>query len=484
MSRLTRENALDHVVVVMFENRSFDNMLGWLYGADATAPSQFLPTANTTPFNGLNSELWNPKNEGYFNGDPADKVSIFDSATNMTTPNVDPEEGFHDVTEQIYGPDLPGENPRFPMMGFVVNYQRKVEPADSVEMMKPFSPRQVPVISALARSYAVSDAWYSSVPSQTWPNRSFVHAGTSNGNVDNGSLPNPLNWDVNTIFNVLDGIGVTWTVYADTDITPSLTRTMFPRLWPLEFDDHFKGFGDFQADCKTGSLPAYSFVEPSFMDRANDEHPPHNVTLGEQFLAAIWEAVSRSPAWNETLLIITYDEHGGTYDHVLPPSGAASPDVQSNPGREGFAFDRFGVRVPMIAISPWIKAGTVFRTDTNVPYDHASILATLRDWLEIPPDKMLTSKRIMDAPTLAQLVNSASARADIPDISAAATGTLQALEEWVEEKTEDPILNDLQASLVSGTAVRQSKNPAIVRDKVRTRKDALEYFTGQRMGHR
>jgi phospholipase C len=271
---------------------------------------------------------------------------------------------------------------------------------------------------------------------------------------------------------------------ADTEITPSLTRTMFPKLWPLEFDEHFKGFEDFQADCKAGSLPEYSFVEPSFVDKPNDEHPPHDVAEGEQFLLSIWEAVSQSPAWNEILLIITYDEHGGTYDHVLPPWGATCPDEKSNPGREGFTFNRFGVRVPMVVASPWIPEGTVFRTDTNVPYDHTSILATLRDWLEIPANKMLPSKRIADAPTLSHLLTSPSIRTDLPDITAAATGILTALKERIVEAIEDPEVNDLQASLISGTAVRLQQNPAIVRSKVRTRNEAIEFFREKKLGHK
>ena len=94
--------------------------------------------------------------------------------------------------------------------------------------------------------------------------------------------------------------------------------------------------------------------------------------------------MSQSPSWNETLLIITFDEHGGTYDHVLPPTGAATPDKASDPGQNGFRFDRFGVRVPTILVSPWIEAGTVFRSNTATPLDHTSILATVRDWLGIP----------------------------------------------------------------------------------------------------
>jgi phospholipase C len=475
---------IKHVVVVMFENRSFDNMLGWLYPSGEAQPSQFLPLTDGAPFEGLRPELWNPSNESYFSGAPPDKVPISSSAPGMTTPDVDPEEQFHYVSEQLYGTELPNEHPAFPMMGFVVNYQKKVSVAKSTQMMQPFSVKQLPVLSGLAKSYAVSDSWFCSIPSQTWANRSFVHAGTSNGNVDNGLLPNPLSWNVSTIFNVLSDIGIAWNVYADTDITPSLTRTMFPKLWPLEFNEHFKGFEDFQADCRTGSLPAYSFVEPSFIDQPNDQHPPHDVAAGEQFLLSIWESVSQSPAWNETLLIITFDEHGGTYDHVLPPWGATCPDHNSNPGREGFTFDRFGVRVPMVVVSPWIREGTVFRTDTDVPYDHTSILATLRDWLKIPADKMLPSKRIPNAPTLAQLLTLTSARTDLPDISSAASGMLAALKERFVEVVEDPELNDLQASLVSGTAVRLQQNPAIVRNKIRTRNDAIDFFREQNIAHK
>jgi phospholipase C len=475
---------IKHVIVVMFENRSFDNMLGWLYADGTPPPDRFLPGTNRAPFEGLNPALWNPSNESYFNGDPPAKVQISPSAPDTTTPDVDPEEQYQYVTEQIYGTEQPNEHPTFAMMGFVVNYQKKVSPAQSVQMMQPFSVGQLPVLSGLARNYASSDAWFSSVPSQTWANRSFVHAGTSNGNVDNGVLPNPLDWNVPTIFNVLSDIGIAWNVYADTEITPSLTRTMFPKLWPLEFDQHFKSFEDFQADCKAGSLPAYSFVEPSFVEKPNDQHPPHDVAAGEQFLLSIWEAVSQSRAWNDTLLIITFDEHGGTYDHVLPPWGATCPDDKSDPGREGFSFNRFGVRVPMVVVSPWIQERTVFRTDTDVPYDHTSILATLRDWLKIPGEKMLSSKRIPNAPTLSQLLTLPSARTDLPDISAAATGLLKALRERVVEAIEDPAMNDLQASLVSGTAVRLQQNPAIVRNKVRTRNDAMEFFLGHKIGHK
>ena len=210
------------------------------------------------------------------------------------------------------------------MQGFVVNYE-ETKAASPNQIMQTYSTTQLPVLTALARNFAISDAWFCSVPSQTWPNRSFVHAGTSNGNVDNGVITNPFHWDVMTIFNVLQSMGASWKVYNDS-FTSSLTRIMFPKLWSPLLNRHFQGFSDFQSDCAAGTLPQYSFVEPNFVSaEANDEHPPHDVAAGERFLFAIWQAISQSPAWESTLLLITFDEHGGCYDHVLPPTNAVVP---------------------------------------------------------------------------------------------------------------------------------------------------------------
>jgi len=346
-----------------------------------------------------------------------------------------------------------------------------------LQIMEPFSPQQVPVISALARNYAICDEWFCSVPGETWPNRSFVHAGTSNGNVLNGNPPHPDHWDVETIFNVLEKLGVPWRVYCDTTLTPSLTGLMFQSLWPFMLGplshDHFAHFDDFISDCRNGTLPRYSFLEPSFLKNPNDQHPPHDVIPGETFLWDIWQAVSSSPAWEKTLLLITYDEHGGTYDHVMPPWNAIAPDEKSNPGEQGFYFHRFGIRVPMIAVSPLISPGTVFRSDspTGIPYDHTSILATLRDWLQIPEDKMLPSARVKVAPTLAQLLTLREARSVTPVIArpgATPKPTLDAKP-----------LNNLQASLVSASAVQQGKDPKAELNRMTTRQHAIDFFDKQ-----
>ncbi|MBV8631142.1 MAG: hypothetical protein JOZ83_09485, partial [Silvibacterium sp.] len=430
---------IKHIIVVMLENRSFDNICGWLYKPGTPQPTQFLPAGSPQRFDGLNSSLFNPVHETYFNGQSAETYPIFDRANSTNMPNPDPKEDFDDVNYQLFGTEPPNPNPKWPNLGFVINYAKVTGTNIPVQIMEPFSPDQVPVISALATNYAVCDAWFSSVPSNTWPNRCFFHSGTSNGNTVNGTIPNPFLWDVRNIFNVLDDIDANWKVYHDTIFVPSLTWLMFPNLWPHL--THFATFDAFIDDCASGNLPQYSFIEPSFLASPKDQHPPHDVVAGEQFLYEIWQAVSQSPAWPETLLMITYDEHGGTYDHVHPPYGAAPPDAKSNPGEMNFAFDRFGVRVPCVLVSPWIQAGTVFRSPTSTPYDHTSLLSTLRDWIGIPAEKMLTSARIAAAPTLEHVLTLTTPRPDIPNIAVPA-------QEVQETSTFRPV-NPLQQSLVS-----------------------------------
>jgi phospholipase C len=460
---------IEHIVVVMLENRSFDNMCGWLY-RDAPPPSHFLPASTSSrPFQGLQTGFYNPVSGDYFTTGTGETYPIFERANDTTVPNPDPEEGFDDVNYQLFGPEGPTQTPRWPNLGFVINYAKTTGSNIPVQIMQPFSPDQVPVLSSLARNFAICDEWFCSVPSETWPNRSFFHSGTSNGHVVNGEHPNPLLWNVPTIFNVLQDVGTSWRVYSAAKLIPALTLLMSPQLLPFSLS-HFSHFDDFVQGCAKGSLPQYSFLEPSFVEDPNDEHPPHDVVAGEQFLWQIWQAVSRSPIWPKTLLLITYDEHGGTYDHIKPPWGAQTPDSNSNPGEEGFKFDRFGIRVPMIAVSPWIEARTVFRSDSpsGVPYDHTSVLATLRDWLEIPSEKMLTSKRVAAAPNLSQILTLNTARSALPEIASPPS----------EMKATSMSLppNKLQKSLVSAEAVRRGHDPAAVVAGTKTRAQARSYL--------
>ncbi|MBN3857862.1 phosphoesterase [Paraburkholderia sp. Ac-20340] len=449
--------SIKHVVVVMFENRSFDTMLGGLY-SNGASPAQFLPASTAQKaFDGLTPGLSNPTRAG-------GTIFATTPAATATLPDPDPQETFVNVSEQLLG----GAAGAAPMSGFVLNYETTTT-ADPSQVMQCHSPEQLNVLSTLAREYSVCDAWFASVPSQTWPNRAFVHAGTSNGHVDNGHPPDPFDWQVRTIFNVLGDVGASWAVYSDALIAPSLTVTMFPTLWGTKYKPNFQRFGDFVSACQNNTLPQYAFIEPRFLLDPNDQHPPHDVYAGERFLYDIWHAISTSPAWPETLFIITYDEHGGTYDHVLPPANAVSPDAASDPGDQNFAFDRFGVRVPAVVVSPWIAPGTVFRSPEPTPYDHTSILATLRDWLAIAPTDMLASKRVAAAPTLAPLLTLDTPRTDLPAIAAPPASGFTAT------SLARP-LNDLQQSLVSGTARRAGLNPAATLGSMSTGQHALDFF--------
>lgn len=448
---------IKHVVVVMFENRSFDTMLGGLY-TNGSSPTHFLPAVSAErPFDGLKAGLSNPTRAG-------GTIAATIPASTATLPDPDPQETFANVRIQLLG-NAAGAAP---MSGFVQDYET-TSTTDASQVMQCHSPDQLKVLSTLAREYAVSDAWFASVPSQTWPNRAFAHAGTSNGHVDNGSPPDPFDWQVRTIFNVLSDVDVSWAVYSAAIVAPSLTLTMFPTLWDPKYKANFQRFGNFVSACQNNTLPQYSFIEPRFLLDPNDQHAPHDVYAGESFLYDIWNAVSTSPAWPETLLVITYDEHGGTYDHVLPPANAVAPDAASNPGDQNFAFDSFGVRVPAVVVSPYIAPGTVFRSSNATPYDHTSILATLRDWLDIAPPDMLASQRVAAAPTLAPLLTLDTPRADLPAITAPpASG-------FIATNLARP-LNDLQKSLVSGTARRSGLDPAATLGAMPTRQHAVDFF--------
>jgi phospholipase C len=360
------------------------------------------------------------------------------------------------------------------MLGFLVNYAN-THASSPAAIMETYSPQQLTMLSGLAANFAVSDAWHASAPCQTWPNRAFVHLGTPCGRVNNWPY-DPFDYDVPTIFNVLEANKNTWAVFNPGPII-SLARLQFPKLWDSSLDSHFLGITDFITQAREGTLPSYSFVEPSFLcleGTPNDEHPPHDVCLGEQFLESIYSAVVNGKNWEKTLLIITYDEHGGCPDHMPPPWGVAAPDTQSDPGEEGFRFNRLGVRVPTILVSPWIQAGTVFRSTTTVPFDHTSIPATLRDWLSIPEQLMLPSKRIQAAPTFGNVLNLSQARQDKPMITASCTPAPHLL-----NAIEKP--NDLQISMVAAMMRKMVTHPvdlSLVRKvlaTIRTREDAARF---------
>jgi phospholipase C len=349
---------IEHIVVLMLENRSFDNMLGTLYPKSAT-------------FDGLDGSEKNSDPKGV----PVPVWSNTGTDENtMRIPDPDPGELWTDINTQLFGtPSVTSPVPTPTMDGFVKNYVcQTAEPAENYNaknIMHYFTPKQVPVLSALAQQFAVCDCWYASAPCQTWPNRWFVHTATADGHENNDPIHLP---DVETIYNRFAGI-VDWKIYFH-DIAQSLTLL---QLW--SHGDHFHFYRKFQVDCQTGELPCYSFIEPryyaDFGNPENDQHPPSVVTLGEQLIADVYNCLRSSKVWAKTLLIITYDEHGGCYDHVPPPSAVAPEAPRSG---QVFNFDRYGVRVPTVIVSPYVQQGKILRPSGPVPYDHTSIIATLR----------------------------------------------------------------------------------------------------------
>jgi phospholipase C len=372
---------IEHFVVLMLENRSFDNILGWLY-------------PHCPGFDGLHGKESNP---WHLDDGTVEQIPVWNHGTPMpeaaTIPDPDPGELFEDISMQIHGlhPDGTAR-----MDGFVDNYMRQPPNRKRPEpkaVMHYFIPEQLPVLSTLARSFGVSDRWFASAPCETWPNRLFAHTGQSGGLVDNGA---PRPFFLTTIFRRLEQRGRSWKVYFH-DVPQSAALADLWRRIPTRF----RFFDpEFLADAAAGSLPNYSFIEPRYFTSRlrqrmpNDAHPPHNVAYAEQLVASLYNAVRTGPGWDRTLLVITFDEHGGCYDHVVPP--AATP--VGHPARNGFAFDRFGPRVPAIIVSPYVPAGSIVRpAQEGPPFDHASLIATLDALFELGP---ALSPRVAAAPDL------------------------------------------------------------------------------------
>jgi phospholipase C len=208
-----------------------------------------------------------------------------------------------------------------------------------------------------------------------------------------------------SIYTALGNKGISWSVYGYN--APPLTRSSVADITQAP-ESHFGQFSDFQSAVAAGSLASYVFLEPQWGSAGNSQHPNYNVASGEKFLHDVYYTLFGSKIWPGTLLIITYDEHGGCYDHVPPPENAVPPD--KSPGEDGFDFKRFGLRVPTLLISPLIPAGTVYRTSSATPFDHTSILATVEKRFGIAP---LTA-RDAAAPDVGGVLTLATPRTDDP----------------------------------------------------------------------
>jgi phospholipase C len=469
---------IEHVVVLMLENRSFDSLLGWLYERDA--PALNIPAAaHNDRFRGMQSV--NPANYvntalgGTLRAEPTRGVQGF------SVPGVDPGEEFGHVNTQFFRNANPSPDDPVTMTGLLQDFTdilkaRGYGTEDIIRraktVMESYTPSQLPVLNQLAKHYAVSDAWFASVPSQTNPNRAFLLCGTSNGLVNNGELEpadSPARsleavlgvgigddrFEHTTIFNALSKAGVDWSVFWQTSFLPqkisrlldeapalilALTASGHPELaafvtillealapdidylkqmtsgnldscytWRLfpqigknipNADRHFQNVDAFHQLARSGRLPKFSYIEPFWSISptgvddgkkklvtalGNDYHPPCNILVGEQFLSDVYSSlIANRDAWCKTLLLVTFDEFVGVFDHEKPPGTTPPWGKHGQPpfhSPTNFRFDRLGARVPTILVSPYVQKETVFRSTGDVPYDHTSVIATTLKWL-------------------------------------------------------------------------------------------------------
>lgn len=345
------------------ENRSFDHVLGWL---KATRPE----------IDGLTGKESNLVSVS----DPhSDEIFVSNDALFVDS---DPGHSFQAIREQIFGSDNCSADPA-PMNGFAQQAENMTE-GMSRTVMSGFKPGVLPVYTELANEFAVFDRWFASVPASTQPNRFYVHSATSHGAMSNVRKDLIHGFPQRTIFDSLDENDLTFGVYYQ-NIPASL---FFKSLRKLKHVTKFHNYGlKFKLHAKLGKLPNYVVVEQRYFDvelsPANDDHPSHDVAKGQRFVKEVYEILRSSPQWNELALLITYDEHGGFYDHVpTPVSGVPNPDGIIGPDPFYFGFDRLGVRVPTILISPWIDRGTVIHEPMGPTpqsqFEHSSIPATVK----------------------------------------------------------------------------------------------------------
>jgi len=349
-----------HVFVLMLENRSFDHLFAYS-GRTGVPP---------------------PNAQWGMTADAPDRAPL------------DPPHEFQDVAAQI------GGNP--PMSGFAQQTYWNVS-------RQAFGPGALPILGTLANQYFLFDNWYSSLPGPTWPNRFFAHAGSSGG-LDNSPAAATtiesetvdslsFNFPNGTLYSRLQQAHRTWRVYHD-DLFPQVLaiKDMIDpfRLNTSQFSWIRAGEKQcFIDDLADGYDVDYTFIEPDYgmasggFVNGNCQHPTGSMAAGEAFIKYIYEAIRNSPVWPQSLLMVTYDEHGAFFDHQSPPAAIPPNDGTQNRDRaespQNFQFDRLGVRVPAIAISPWIPPGGLGSVSfPDKVFDHTSIIKTVMNLFGVP----------------------------------------------------------------------------------------------------
>jgi phospholipase C len=372
---------IEHVIVLMLENRSFDHMLGGL--SEVIADLDGVPKAGQPE-----------------RSNRADGKLYKQTAGASRTIRYDPKHELQHTLNQLFKANS----------GFVADFAQAYPlslPADRAEVMKYFANDQLPALHALAKNFAVCDKWFSSLPGPTWPNRFFVHSGTSIGRVSmpEGIFDANLHWyDQTTLYDRLNEKKIDWRIYYG-DVPQSLV--LVHQLEPENASRYVK-LMRFSQDASGAAkdFPRFCFIEPPYYQPgAADDHPPHDVFEGERLIADVYNAIYRNKElWQSTLLIVLYDEHGGFYDHVVPPT-AVPPDHHV----EEYSFDQLGVRVPAILVSPFVKAGVI-----HTVFDHTSLLKYLVDKWGLGP----LGARVAKANTFSNFLLAAPEAADrLPNVT-------------------------------------------------------------------
>ena len=381
---------IDHVVVLMLENRSFDHMLGFL---DHPNP-KFVRLG--------------PSNDN----DDGQGGRIVASDDAQATIVVGPGHEHGEVMRQL-SPHGELNND-----GFVIDYDRLAASKGYADVgyriMQCQHPNRIPVLATLAKEFAVCTRWHCSVPGMTWPNRNFAHAATSDGEVDIKHRP----FDNPTIFEQLSDEGKDWRVFSDNSALNAQAK-VFPKLWASNGRNRFQGINKFYRLASRNALPHYSFIEPDHMwgfsssqHPMNNVHSDHDFYAGEKLIADIYAALtSNIITWQRSLFIITYDEHGGFYDRMPPPQDAGYEVEETHgDGDDEFRFDLLGPRVPAVVVSPYIDQGTV---DEEI-HDHTSIISTVRELL-IPHTDPLNNREANIA-HVADLLTRTEPRDEVPEL--------------------------------------------------------------------
>lgn len=449
------------IVVLVMENRSFDHMLGWQMQEHPEIDGVTGKEFNHIKIIDNSNNNINNSNENKIKGNDSNNQNMDTLYFSKDAKYVvgDPDHSFQAIRQQIFGVVYPHDDQNAPitlgtkplMSGFAQQAEATL-PGLSKAVMSGFPPKALPVYTSLLNEFAVFDKWFAPVPASTQPNRQYVHSATSHGLMSNVRSELLKGLPQRTIFDNLYEEGLSFGIYFQ-----SLPSTIiYRRLRQLKYINKFHLYNPaFKKHAKEGTLPNYVVLEPRYFNHeippANDDHPPHDVSRGQALVKEVYETLRASPQWEETLLIITYDEHGGFFDHVPTPiSNVPSPDDIVGPAPYFFKFDRLGVRVPTFMVSPWIDKKTIIHTPNgptaSSQFEHSSIPATVKKLFNLKSDFL--TRRDAWAGTFESVLSSRSTpRTDCPLTLPKVTKDENASKSE-DKKHEENKLNEFQEDLV------------------------------------